>query len=63
MAMIIVKDRLIVGPMPWMPMNSRGIQLICLKGINQGYLVIMSIGLTRLSLKTKFNNCSLQSIA
>ena len=53
----------VVGPMPSIPMSSRGIRLISLKGINQGYLVIMSMGLMRLSQKTKFKKCSLQSMA
>ena len=45
--------------MPWTPRSSRGIQCISLQGINQGHLVIISIGLTRLSKKTEFRNCSL----
>ena len=40
-------------------MSSRGIQLVSLKQINQDPLVIMSIGLMRLSQKTEFRNCSL----
>ena len=48
MLMVIVVSRPIVGTMIWMNINSRGIQLISLKGISQGHLVIMSIGLTML---------------
>ena len=55
--MVMVMGRPMVEPMPWMPMSSRGIRLVSLKGINQDHLVIMSIGLTRLSQKTKFRNC------
>ena len=53
MAMVVVIvfiiDRPMVGPIPWIPVRSRGIRLISLKGINQGHLVITSIGLARLS--------------
>ena len=59
MVMVMVMGRPVVEPMPWMPMSSRGIQLVSLKGINQDHLVIMSIGLMRLSQKTEFRNCSL----
>ena len=55
--MVVVMGRPIAKPMPWMPMSSRGIRLVSLKGINQNYLVI--IGLMRLSQKTEFRNCSL----
>ena len=58
-AMAGVMGRSIVRLMLWMPMSSRGIWFISLKGINQGYQVIISIGLTRLSQKTEFRNCSL----
>ena len=51
--------RPMVEPMPWMPMSSRGIQLVSLKGINQDHLVIKYIGLIRLSQKTDFRNCYL----
>ena len=61
--MVIYIGRPIVVPMPWMPMSSRGIQLISLKGINKGHLVIMSSELMKLSQKTEFRNFSLQSIA
>ena len=57
--MVIIMGRLMVEPMPWMPMSSRGIQLVSLKEINQDHLVIMPIGLTRLSQKTEFSNCSM----
>ena len=56
MVMVVVIGRSMVGPIPWIPMSSRGIQLISLKGINQSHLVIM---LTRLSQKTQFRNYSL----
>ena len=50
--MVMVMGRPMVEPMPWIPMSSsRGIRLFSLKGINQDYLVIMSIGLMRLSQK------------
>ena len=48
---IMVISRPVVEPMPWMPMSSRGIQLISLKGINQDHLVIISIELMRHSQK------------
>ena len=57
--LVMVVGRLIVEPIPWMPMSNKGIQLFSLKGINQDYLVIMSIGLTRLSQKIEFRKCSL----
>ena len=57
--MVVVMGRPIVEPMPWMPISSRGIQLVSLKEINQDYLVIMSIGLRRLSQKTEVMNCFL----
>ena len=52
MVMVVIMGRSVVEPMPWMPMSSRGIQLVSL------HLVIMSIGLIRLSQKTEFRNCS-----
>ena len=42
--MVMIMGRPMVGPMLWLPMSSRGIQLILFKGINQSYLVIMSMG-------------------
>ena len=57
--LVMVVGRLIVEPIPWMPMSNKGIQLFSLKGINQDHLVIMSIGLMRLSQKAEFKNCSL----
>ena len=59
MVMVMVIGRLVSEDMLWMPMSSRGIRLVSLKGINQDHLVIMSIRLTRLSQKTEFRNCSL----
>ena len=59
MVMVMVVGRPVVKPMPWMLMSSRGIQLVFLKGINQDYLVIISIGLMRLSQKNECRNCSL----
>ena len=59
MVMVVVMGRPMVEPMLWMPMSSRGIRLVSFKGINQDHLVIMSIGLIRLSQKTEFRNCSL----
>ena len=59
MVTVIVVGKPVVKPMPWMPMTSRGIRLISLKRIKQDHLVIMSIGLMRLSQKTEFRNCSL----
>ena len=47
--MVMVVGRPMVKPMPWMPMSSGGFRLVSLKGINQNYLVIMSIGLMKLS--------------
>ena len=61
MVMVLVVGRPMAEPIAWMPMSSRGIWLILLKGIKQGHLVIMSIGLMRLSQKTKLKNYSLQS--
>ena len=49
LVMVMVLGRPLVDPILWIPMSSRGIQLISLKKINQDYLVVMSIGLTRLS--------------
>ena len=49
LVMVMVLGRPLVDPILWKPMSSRGIQLISLKKINQDYLVVMSIGLTRLS--------------
>ena len=49
LVMVVVMGRLMVEPMPCMPISSRGIQLVSLKRINKDYLVIMSIVLTRLS--------------
>ena len=60
---VIVMVMVVDGLMLRMPRNSRGFQLISLKGINQSYLVIMSIGLINFSQNTEFKNCSLQSIA
>ena len=57
--LVVVMGRPMVKPMPWMPMSSRGIQLVSLKRMNQDHLGIMSIGLTRLSQKTEIRNCSL----
>ena len=50
------------GPMPWMPMISRCIQLMLLREINQVYLVIILIGLMKTSQKVEFKNCFLYSI-
>ena len=47
--MFVVVARPVVEPIPWIPMSSRGIRLVSLKRINQDHLVIMTIGLTRLS--------------
>ena len=47
--MVVVMGRPMVEPMPWMPMSSRGIQLVSLKWINQDHLFIVSIGMMRLS--------------
>ena len=46
-AIVQVLGRPVVRPMLWMPMSSRGIQLMSLRGINQGYLVTISIRLIR----------------
>ena len=59
MLMVMVMGRPVVEAMPWIPMSSRVMRLISLKRINQGHLVIMSIGLMRLSQKAKLKNCSL----
>ena len=56
MVIVVVVGRPMVEPMPWMPMSSRGMRVVSLKWINQDHLVIMSIGLTRLSQKTEFRN-------
>ena len=48
-AMVGVISRPVVGPIQRMLISIRGFQLIFLREINQGYLVIMSIGLIRLS--------------
>ena len=58
MVIVMVMGRPIVGPIPWIPMSSRGIQLVSLKGITQSHLVILSMRLMRLSQKTEFKNCS-----
>ena len=34
--MVLVIGNPVIGPMPWMPMSSKGIQLISLQGINRG---------------------------
>ena len=47
-AIVRVVGRLMARTMLWMPIISRGIQLISLIGINQAHLVIMSICLMRL---------------
>ena len=49
MFMVMVVCRPMVKPILWMPMCSRCIRLVSLKGINQDHLVIMSIGLIRLN--------------
>ena len=41
--MVMVVGRLMVEPLPWMPMSSRGIRLVPLKGINQDHLVIIPL--------------------
>ena len=43
MGIVMVMGRPVVEPMPRMPMSSRGIGLVSLKGINQDHLVIISI--------------------
>ena len=63
MVMVMAVGKPVVEPMLWMPMSSSGIRLVSLKGINQDYLVIMSIGLTRFNQKPYFRNCSLYCIA
>ena len=63
MVLVMVIERPVVRPMPWMPMSSRGILLISFKVINQGLLAIIFIGLMKLSQIAKFRNYSLQSIA
>ena len=62
-AMLGVIGRTMLGPMPWMPMSSRCILHINLKGINQDHLVSMYIWLIGLCQKAEFRNCSLQRIA
>ena len=57
--MVMFVGRPMVEPMPWMPMSSRVMRLVSPKGISQNYLVIIFIGLMRLSQKTEFRNCSL----
>ena len=47
--MVVVMGRPVVRHMSWMPMSSRFIQLISLKGISQVHLVIIFIGLRRIS--------------
>ena len=59
LAMVDVIGRPLVWPMLWMPMSSRGIQVISLKGINYGHMIIVCNRLTELSQETKFGNCSL----
>ena len=49
MVMFGVMGQPAVGPKLCMPISSRGIQCISLKGINQGHMVIISIGQMRLS--------------
>ena len=56
MVIVIVMCRPMVVPMPWMPMSSRGICFVCLKGINQSHLFSISIELTRLSQIIEFRN-------
>ena len=51
--MVVVIGRPMVGPIPWMPISNRGIQLVSLKVIKQGHLVTMSIGLR---LRQKINS-------
>ena len=58
---VVVVGRPVGRSMSWMPISSSGIRFVSLKGINQGHLVIMFIGLMRLSQKTEFKN--LKSIA
>ena len=55
---VMVMGRPVVRPTPWIPMSSRSIQIVSLKGINQSHLVILSNGLVRFSQKTEFGNCS-----
>ena len=38
LALLGVMGRSMVGPMPWMPMRHRGMQLISLKAINQAHI-------------------------
>ena len=59
MVMVVVVGRSVVRPMPCMPMSSRVMRLVSSKGINQDYLVIISIGLTRLNKKKDSRNCFL----
>ena len=62
-AMVGFIGRPMVGPMLWMPVSRRGIQLIFLRGVNQVHMVIMSIWQISYSQKTDYKNCSLHSIA
>ena len=43
-AMVRVIGRPMVGPIVWMPISSKGICLIPLKGINQGICSLYSLG-------------------
>ena len=61
--LVMIVGKLMVEPMLLMPMSSRGIRFVSLKGISQDHLVIIFIGMTRLSPKTEFRNCYLYSIA
>ena len=60
-AMVRVMGMPMVRTISSMPMSGRGIQLISFKAINYSYLVIIFIGLIRLSKKTDYKNGSLQS--
>ena len=42
--MVVVVGRPMAEPISWMPMSSRDIQFVSLKGTNQDHLVIMSSG-------------------
>ena len=62
-AMVRVMGRPMVEPMPWIPMISRGMSLISIRGINQspfGYHTYLADGAL---LKNKYKNFSLQSTA
>ena len=48
-AIVRVMGRPMLRPISWIPTRSRGIQPISLKGINQGHLIIISLGLISLS--------------